>query len=285
MPSLGASMQTIIRFDTFELKVETGELLKSGTLVRLSPQALSVLILLTRSSRQFVTREELQAEVWGGTLVDFEHGLNRCIKQIRSALCDSADNPRFVETLRGRGYRFLMPTESRDASAAGGRDQPDETRKSLGVLKFKNLSERPEQAWISGALAEMFTTELAIGGRLVAFPLENGGKRRDWYGASGTGISSLVRQLEERTVVHWLVSGAYTVVGRDADEHIRFDVRVQDTANGDFLVAFSETDALANLSALVSRAGERLRKSLDSKHDQSFKFLRGSSNFSMEVFE
>jgi len=238
MLSVHDSTRPVIRFGAFELELKTGELLKSGRLVRLSPQALRVLVLLVHAGGQLLTREELQNEVWGSTFVDFDHGLNRCIKQIRAALCDSADTPRYVETLRGRGYRFLMPVQKVDTVNAVQRGEPDETRRSLAVLRFKNLSGRPEEAWISTALSEMFTTELV-------------------------GVSSLVRHVGQRTGARWVVNGAYTVVGKSADEHIRFDVRVQDTSSGDILVAFSETDALSNLHELVSRAGERLRRSLD----------------------
>jgi DNA-binding winged helix-turn-helix (wHTH) protein len=94
----------------FELNVTTEELRKSGTLIRLAPQPLKLLELLARRSGQVVTREEIQSTLWGGkTYVDFEQGMNHCIKQIRNALSDSADTPLYIETLPRRGYRFLAP--------------------------------------------------------------------------------------------------------------------------------------------------------------------------------
>src|ERR1700757_4256620 len=100
----------LLRFGVFELNVTTEELRKSGTLIRLAPQPLKLLALLARRSGQVVSREEIQKTLWGGeTYVDFEQGMNHCVKQIRNALSDSADTPLYVETVPRRGYRFLAP--------------------------------------------------------------------------------------------------------------------------------------------------------------------------------
>jgi DNA-binding winged helix-turn-helix (wHTH) protein len=102
--------QDLLRFGLFELNVTTEELRKSGTLIRLAPQPLKLLALLARRSGQVVTREEIQQSLWGSdTYVDFEQGMNHCIKQIRTALGDSADSPVYIETVPRRGYRFLAP--------------------------------------------------------------------------------------------------------------------------------------------------------------------------------
>jgi len=100
----------LLRFGVFELNVTTEELRKSGTLIRLAPQPLKLLALLARRSGQVVTRDEIQRALWEGkTYVDFEQGMNHCVKQIRNALSDSADTPLYVETVPRRGYRFLAP--------------------------------------------------------------------------------------------------------------------------------------------------------------------------------
>src|SRR5260370_28045741 len=102
------SMNPPIRFGIFELVVDSGELRKSGRSVRLRPQAAKVLVLLASRPGQLVTREELRENIWGSeTFVDFEHGLNLCIREVRAALDDDADTPRYVETLPKRGYRFI----------------------------------------------------------------------------------------------------------------------------------------------------------------------------------
>ena len=90
--------------------MESGALSRDGVPVRLQPQPARVLAVLVRQAGEIVTRDTLKQEVWSdGTFVDFERGLNFCIAQIRSALGDSAESPRFIETLPKRGYRFIAP--------------------------------------------------------------------------------------------------------------------------------------------------------------------------------
>jgi DNA-binding winged helix-turn-helix (wHTH) protein/TolB-like protein len=99
-----------LRFGPFSFAPETGELHRGDVRVKLQGQPAKVLAALTRQPGEVVTREQLKTEIWGrDTHVDFERGLNFCIAQIRSALQDSADSPRFIETLPRRGYRFIAP--------------------------------------------------------------------------------------------------------------------------------------------------------------------------------
>lgn len=108
----------IVGFGVFELDLQTGELHKSGHKVPLRPQAVKVLIVLATRASQLVTREELNDHIWGhDTFVDFEHGLNLCIQQIRAALDDDANTPRYIETLPRRGYRFIAPVNNTDGHA------------------------------------------------------------------------------------------------------------------------------------------------------------------------
>ena len=108
-----------LRFGPFELDVRSGELRRNGTTVRLQPQPLKVLLLLAGRPGDVVTREEIQSEIWpAGTFVDFEQSLNFCIRQIRAALRDDANAPRYVETLPRRGYRWVAgPVQSETAPA------------------------------------------------------------------------------------------------------------------------------------------------------------------------
>jgi Tol biopolymer transport system component/DNA-binding winged helix-turn-helix (wHTH) protein len=97
-----------VRFGRYELDPSTGRLLKEGIHVKLQPQPFRVLLLLASRPGLVVTREEIQRHLWGGaTFVDFERGINFSINQIRAALCDDADKPRYVETLPRVGYRFI----------------------------------------------------------------------------------------------------------------------------------------------------------------------------------
>jgi DNA-binding winged helix-turn-helix (wHTH) protein/TolB-like protein len=98
------------RFGLFEFDADTGALSREGVPVRLQPQPARVLAILLTHAGDVVTRDTLRQEVWSdGTFVDFERGLNFCVAQIRSALGDAADSPRFIETLPRRGYRFIAP--------------------------------------------------------------------------------------------------------------------------------------------------------------------------------
>ncbi len=99
-----------IAFGMFEVDLQAGELWKAGFRVRLSGQPFKVLVVLLEHPGEVVTREELLARVWGSnTNVDFEQAISGSIKKVREALGDSADNPRFIETLTKRGYRFIAP--------------------------------------------------------------------------------------------------------------------------------------------------------------------------------
>jgi TolB-like protein/DNA-binding winged helix-turn-helix (wHTH) protein/Tfp pilus assembly protein PilF len=104
------SPRPIIRFGVFELDQRTGELRKHGLRIKLKGQPIDLLAMLLEHPGEVVTREELQKRLWpADTFVDFEHSLNAAIKRLRAALGDSADSPRFVETLARRGYRFIAP--------------------------------------------------------------------------------------------------------------------------------------------------------------------------------
>src|SRR5512140_1992086 len=89
----------VLRFATFEVDVQAGELRKAGVRVHIQEHSLQVLLLLLEHPGEVVTREELRAHLWpDGTFVDFEHGLNTAVLRLRDALGDAAGNPRFVET-------------------------------------------------------------------------------------------------------------------------------------------------------------------------------------------
>ena len=114
-----------VRFGLFEFDADTGALSREGVPVRLQPQPARVLAILVTHAGDVVTRDTLRQEVWSdGTFVDFERGLNFCVAQIRSALGDAADSPRFIETLPRRGYRFIAPIHET-------RSQPERSAKSV----------------------------------------------------------------------------------------------------------------------------------------------------------
>jgi DNA-binding winged helix-turn-helix (wHTH) protein/TolB-like protein len=175
-----------IRFGLFELDPATGDLRREGRPVRLQPQPARVLALLASRAGEVVSREELRQQIWNdGTFVDFERGLNFCISQIRTALNDSADSPRFIETLPRRGYRFIAPVNAIAATpaavetpAAGGRQSVSRWGLAAGGL---------------AVVAVVLITLLAASGRdsrirvaVVPFDNETGDSS---YGNLGQGIA------------------------------------------------------------------------------------------------
>jgi len=100
------------RFGVYEADVGTGELRRHGLRVKLHAQPFQMLVMLLERPGELLTREEICRELWpDGTFVDYEHGVNSAVNRIREALGDTAGNPRFVETLARRGYRFVAPVE------------------------------------------------------------------------------------------------------------------------------------------------------------------------------
>jgi TolB-like protein/DNA-binding winged helix-turn-helix (wHTH) protein len=111
MPS-PPSPTRVLRFDDFELNIRAGELRKNGVRLRLRGQPLQVLEMLLNGAGDLVTREELRAQIWpADTFVDFDHALHNAIARLRDVLGDSAEKPRFIETLPRRGYRFIAPVD------------------------------------------------------------------------------------------------------------------------------------------------------------------------------
>ena len=126
--------KSVLRFGVFELDVAMGELRKNGILLKLHPQPAKVLILLARRPNELLTREEIKEALWGGeTFVDFEQGLNSCVRQIRSVLTDDPDNPRFIQTIPRKGYRFIAPVSSGPVAPGGTEDQPQVQRNAAAA--------------------------------------------------------------------------------------------------------------------------------------------------------
>ena len=131
-----SASRAVIRFGTFEVDLRTGELRKRGIKVRIQEQPLQVLKALLRRPGDVVTREELRSQLWqSDTFVDFDNGLNTSINKLREALGDSADNPRFVETLPRRGYRFIAPvTGDTGEAAVAGEERSAPQRRTRAIL-------------------------------------------------------------------------------------------------------------------------------------------------------
>ena len=150
------SAQRAVRFGVFEADFRAGELRKQGVKVKLQDQPFQVLQVLLQHPDEVVTREELRTRIWpSDTFVDFDVGINNAIKRLREALGDSAETPRFIETLSRRGYRFI-----------GTISASPRKFESLAVLPLENLSRDPEQEYFAEGLTEALITTLAKIGEL-----------------------------------------------------------------------------------------------------------------------
>jgi DNA-binding winged helix-turn-helix (wHTH) protein len=139
----------LVRFGVFEADLRTGELRRSGAKVKLQEQPFQVLAALLERPGTVVTREELRTHLWqADTFVDFDHSLNAAVRRLRDALGDTAQNPRFVETVSRRGYRFLAPLNG-TASAV--------------VPEITALPVQAPKGWIASAAAVWLLLGLGVG--------------------------------------------------------------------------------------------------------------------------
>ena len=149
------------RFGVFEVDLRAGEVRKHGLRIRLQQQPLQVLEMLLQRPRQVVTRDELRNRLWpADTFVDFDHGLNKAINKIREALGDSAESPRFVETVSRRGYRFIA-----DVAVLDEPDSPKPPGLEQVVREAKAKTPSPvrlPRSWVWKTAAFVFVLALVV---------------------------------------------------------------------------------------------------------------------------
>jgi Tol biopolymer transport system component/DNA-binding winged helix-turn-helix (wHTH) protein len=164
-----------VRFGLFEADLETGELHKSGIRVRIQAQPFRILSMLLERPGEVVTRDEIQQRLWGNNIiVDFDHSLGTAINKIREALGDSAENPRFVETLARRGYRFIAPVTTPEAAQTA-----DSSASATSILEagaehgVAAVSTSQRLRWIAAGIAGVVLIALAFvaGVRIASKPL------------------------------------------------------------------------------------------------------------------
>jgi TolB-like protein len=157
-----SSRSPLLRFGAFEFDIKNGDLRKEGSLVRLKPQPLKLLTLLVSQAGEVVGRNDIQERLWGpGTFIDFEQGVNHCVRQIRMALGDDAINPRYVQTLPRRGYRFLpAPQMSETEERRIHSSLKNVERPVLAVLPFENLSGECHEDHLGDGLTDELITQL-----------------------------------------------------------------------------------------------------------------------------
>jgi TolB-like protein/Flp pilus assembly protein TadD len=158
----------VLRFDIFELDLRAGELRKRGVKVRLQGQPLQVLATLLKRPGDLVTREELRAEIWSAdTFVDFDHSLHNAIARVRDVLGDSAETPRYIETLPRRGYRFIARVDEVGPEASihqplrpNAKSDPRGIQ-AVAVLPLEDLSGDPDHDYFADSMTEVLITSLA----------------------------------------------------------------------------------------------------------------------------
>jgi len=141
------------RFGVFEADASTGELRKQGIRIKLNAQPFQVLLMLLDRRGEVLSREEIAQSIWSdGTFVDYEHGLNSAVNRIREALGDTASNPRFVETLARRGYRFIAPVQRTAPEPAG--PPPPPAQETASTVATQELNEEAAP-WLLPSAAEL----------------------------------------------------------------------------------------------------------------------------------
>ena len=303
-------------FGPFRVEPEERLLLRDQQPVPLPPKAFEILLALIQRRGHLVLKDDLMKTVWPETFVE-EANLSQNIFLLRKALGEKANEPHYVVTVPGRGYRFAVEvneTSEKDGDlpvssqvltptmvertrprrysiwgglavllvlTAGGtyfvhflhRSQSAapisiplsvKPRRSVAILGFHNRSGRPEEAWLSTALSEMLSTELAAGEHLRLVPTEEVARVKlelplaDVDSLSKSTLARLKANLGSDVVV----IGSYTVVHAQSTAHIRLDLRLQDAGAGEMIAELAATGTEVDLFGLVSQCGAQLREKL-----------------------
>lgn len=242
----------ILRFGAFDVDVAAGELRKAGVRVKLQEQPFQALVALLNHPGEIVTRDELRQRLWPDTEVDFERGLNKAINRVREALEDDADNPRFIETVPQRGYRFLPLVETVTiepvshaarapsrrvligAGLIGGsiatvslasfvyrRTGPASQRmETIAVLPLENLSGDPAQEYFSDGMTDELIGEIGRTGAVHAISRTSVMRYKRATGKS-------LRQIAEELHAGVILEGTVAQSGRKVRINVRL-IRAQD---------------------------------------------------------
>lgn len=261
MEGLRAS-PSVVRFGAFELDRDAGELRREGAKVRLQDQPLQILQILLEHPGRLIPREELQKRIWpSDTFVDFDHGINNAIKRLREALGDTAETPRFIETLPRRGYRFLGVTHSKTGEA------------SIAVLPFLSLSADPENEIfadgmceeIIGALMQLKT--LHVVGRTSSFAFK--GKHLD------------LRVIGEQLKVRTLLEGSV----RRSGNRLRITAQLVDAQDGYHLWSETYDRELKDVFAIQEDIAQAIARRLEVTLEGGQELLLKAGTNNVEAFK
>jgi TolB-like protein/Flp pilus assembly protein TadD len=232
--------RAVVRFGSFELDQDAGELRRDGTKVRLQEQPLRILQILLEQPAKLVPREELQRRIWPtDTFVDFDHGINNAIKRLREALGDIADTPSYIETLPRRGYRFVGKTEC-DAAKT----------RSLAVLPLEDLSHDPEREYFADGLTEALITILAKIGDLRVISRTSTMQYK--------GVHKNIREIARELDVDTIVEGTVLRVG----QRVRITAQLIEVVKETHLWAESYERDLRDVLALQSEIAQSIAREI-----------------------
>jgi eukaryotic-like serine/threonine-protein kinase len=235
---------TVLRFDIFELDTGSGELRRGGDRIKLPPQPFRVLELLVRRGGEVLTRADICEGIWCyDTFVDFEQGLNFCIRQIREALGDSAVAPRFIETLPRRGYRFLIPVETSAPVAP-------KTVTRLMVLPFRILRPDAETDFLAFSLPDALTTSLSALRSLVV--------RSSLAASRFSGGAQDLKTIAAEADVDLIVTGTLLSAGAE----IRVTAQLTEAASGALMWSHATQTSIGNVFRLQDELTERMVNAL-----------------------
>ena len=240
-----------LRFGSFELDVRSRELRKGRTSIRLQEQPFEILCMMLERPGHVVTRDELRKRLWPeGTFVDFEHSLNAAVKRLRAALGDDADNPRFVETLPRRGYRFIGALEEAEAGAVDvGGPAP---RVRLAVLPFTCLTQEGGQEYFADGLTEEMIAQL---GQLCRGRI---GVIARWSSMFFKETTLRTREIGQALSADYLLEGS---VRRESDR-VRITARLVEARGETHLWAESYERHLTDCLSVQADVAARIARSL-----------------------
>jgi len=261
MPNSAPGTQCV-RFDCFEVDFRVGELRKQGVKIKLQDQPLQILAMLLEHPGEVVSRDELRKRLWSDdTFVDFDHSLNKAINKLREALGDSADSPRFIETLARRGYRFM------ESTAAGILEA------SIAVLPFLSLSVDPENELFADGISEEIITalmqvkKLHVAARTSSFSFK--GKYLD--------LRVIGEQLNVRTVLEGSV--------RKVGNHLRITAQLVNAADGYHLWAERYDREMKDIFEIQEDIARSIARRLEVMLEGEFEPLVKGGTENLEAFK
>ena len=246
------SLSRIVRFSTFEVDLQTGELRQRGQKIRLQEQPFQVLVALLERPGEVVTRDELRSKLWpADTFVDFDHSLNAAIKRLRDALGESAEKPIFIETLARRGYRFIAPVDGSSVPIVAAR------------VRGKTLFSRH---WIAATLLFLIVVILVwVAWRLPSRPTQ-AVERKLTANSSENTVSSAAVSRDGRYLAYTDSTGVYLRLIRTGETHPlplppNFSADLDDWfPDGSHLLVTREEQTGANMSPQNARQTGGTRK-------------------------